>query len=173
MRPRGAAPCGPQPASLQPQRGPALGQGAASATVALGADLVHGGAADVQLVVELVQAVSQVMDRARTQGTAWPPVLVDGVLGPLGSDAEVSAGGEGEEGENINPRSAFLNRTLLADRVPDELVYFNVPVFDRTYSFEMSPLRGRRNESNSAFCGMIHKIVWYAVCTWNAESACP
>jgi len=44
------------------------------------ADLFDGSAFNFQLVVELVEAVRQVVHGARAQGAAEPPGLVDGVL---------------------------------------------------------------------------------------------
>lgn len=63
-------------------------------------DLLHGGGFNSHLVGVLVEAVRQVMHGACGQGAAGAPGLVDGVLRPLGSDADaIAGGGGGREGE--------------------------------------------------------------------------
>lgn len=88
----GGDPHRPELALLQLQNGLALGEGATPPAVAIGADLFDGGAANLQLVVELVDAVRQVVDRASAEGAAWPLGLVHVGFGPLGAYADVGAG---------------------------------------------------------------------------------
>lgn len=72
-----SAPRGPQPALLQPQRDPLLGEGPTPPAVSLRADLLHGGIPDLVLVAELVQPVCQVVHRAGAQRATLSPRLVD------------------------------------------------------------------------------------------------
>lgn len=102
-----SAPHGPQLALLQPQRDPLLGKGATPPAVSLRADLVHGGNVDLVLEVELVQPVGQIMHRAGAQRTTVFSRLVDRVFRPLGSDVDVSAGGERERHFNSLLRHHF------------------------------------------------------------------
>lgn len=78
----------PDPALVQPETEAAFWDRAPSAAVSLGADLVHRGLADLQLVVELVQAVCQFMHGAGAQGAALSP----GRVGSLGAYICVRAG---------------------------------------------------------------------------------
>ena len=97
-----SAPHRPQPALLQPQRDPLLGDGPTPPSVSLWADLLHGGIPDLVLVAELVQPVCQVMHGAGTQRTTLSSRLVDWVFRPLGSDIYVSAGGETERQKDFH-----------------------------------------------------------------------
>lgn len=82
------APHRPDPALVQPETETAFWDGAPSAPIPLGADLVHRCTADLQLVVELVQAVCKVMHCAGAQGAALSP----GWIGSLGAYICVGAG---------------------------------------------------------------------------------
>lgn len=103
------APRGPQPALLQLQCDSALWERPTPPAVSLRADLVNGGAPNLHLVVELVQAVCEVMHCAGAQRTTLSSWLVGWVLRPLGSDIGVSAGGKTEREEDVNPCCSLLS----------------------------------------------------------------
>lgn len=69
----------------------------------LWADLMNRVSLDLELVIKLVQAVCQVVHCAGAQRTAVSSWLVGWVFRPLGSDIDVSAGGQRERQEDINP----------------------------------------------------------------------
>lgn len=121
-----SAPHGPQPALLQPQRDPLLGEGSTPPSVSLWADLLHGGIPDLVLVSELVQPVSQVMHRAGAQRTTLSSRLVDWVFGPLGSDTDVSAGGETERRSDFSFTSEHFLNTLQKQAWIDWQVWRNL-----------------------------------------------
>lgn len=73
VQPAHRPPGWPWPCLLLPRDVLESGQRASSPSVPQRADLIHGGAANLQLVVELVDSVCQVMHRAGAQGAARPP----------------------------------------------------------------------------------------------------
>ena len=87
------SPLGPQPVLRWERSTPAA--------VSLWADLVNRGAPDLHLVIEQVQAVGQVVHCAGAQWTtlfSWP----------LGSDTDVTAGGQRKRQEDVNLCFSFL-----------------------------------------------------------------
>ena len=145
------APHGPQPALRQPQCDPACRDGAPPPAVPLRADLVNGGASDLVLVVELVEAVRQVVHCARAQVAARPPGLVYGVLWPLGSDADAIAGGGGGETEREGEKEKDINSCTYCLLVP----IWNVSVsFVSGLLYMLFSLPGMWNQS-------IPDLFWY------------
>lgn len=82
------APHRPHLALVHPETEAAFWNRAPFAAVSLRADLVHRGTADLHFVVELVQAVCQIMHCACAQGAALSP----GWVGSLGAYICVGAG---------------------------------------------------------------------------------
>lgn len=101
------APHGPEPALLQRQCDSALWKGPTPPAVSLWADLVNRGTPDPQLIVELMQAVCQVVHCASAQRAALSSRLVGWWFRSLGSDVDASAAGQRERQQDINPCCSY------------------------------------------------------------------